>query len=150
VTVKYHRPRYAMAQKLRRGPGVAVPEAVRRAEANVEAMREELLAELGAGIDALETLLRPPGQGPGLIQAAYDQTQLLIAVAGACGLDGAASAAHGLCELLDRMSRGRFEAEPIAVHVRALRLLGQPGAVSEEEGAQILQGLEKVCSRYGD
>lgn len=147
MTVKYHRPNYAITPKIRNGKGMAIPDAVRQAEANVEAMRDSLSGELAAKIDQMEVLLA--GRSP-KVDPVYDLAEGLIAVAGACGLNGAASAAHSLCELLDRMSAAdRFDREPIMVHLSALRLLSLSGAVAEDEAGQILDGLERVCARYG-
>lgn len=149
MSIMYHRPKYAIAQKVRRGKGVAIPDAVRRAEANVEAMRGDLSLELAQKIDKMEALLAA-APAPSQVTPVYDLAEGLIAVAGACGLSGAAKAAHSLCELLDRMGAAeRFDREPVMVHLQALRLLSQSDGLPDAASAQILDGLERVCSRYG-
>lgn len=145
----YHRPKYALALKVRRGKGMAIPEAVRKAQANVEAMRGDLSVELARKIDQMEALLAA-APGPAQVKPVYDIAEGLIAVAGACGLGGAAKAAHSLCELLDRMGgAGRFDRDPVMVHLQALRLLSATEALPEAAAAQVLDGLDRVCSRYG-
>lgn len=150
MSVKYHRPRYELAAQVRKGTGLAVPEAVSRAEANVEAMREDLARDLAAKVETLEPLLEPVVVGSQDPRAVYDLAEGLIAVAGACGFSDAARAAHSLCELLDRMAtREAYDTEPLMVHVRALRLLIQPAPLPKEASEQILSGLDKVCGRFG-
>lgn len=149
MSVKYHRPKYEMAVQLRRGAGIAIPEAVSRAEANLEAMREDLARDLSAKVETLEPLLARLVASDRDARVIYDIAEGLIAVAGACGFSDAARAAHSLCELLDRMEvRGGYEREPLMVHVRALRLLIQPDPLPGEASEQILVGLDKVCGRF--
>ena len=142
-TMKLHRPRYRIAAQLRRGPGLSVAHAVRRAEAAVAELREALLAEVDTQIALAEAAI-----GDGLAgdrttaERIYDSADRLAGVAGACGFPAVAEAALGACDLIDWMREVRWEPKALAVHVAALRVLR--GGASGLAAAQVLEGLTRV------
>ena len=149
--VKTHRVKYRLADKLRRGPGIGVAAALARAEAAVAGMRDQLLAEVDTHIAAAEVALAGcrPGAADAEMLRLSDCGERLIGIAGACGMGPLADASLGLCDLIDWMQQAsRFEAEALAVHVAALRLLRSNE--STEAAAQVLGGLARVRARYLD
>lgn len=148
--VKVHKPRHTLPKKLRTGPMMDVPSAVKRAEAAVAQIADKLLDAVDADIEtaeaALADYLRTPGPAP--MQAIYDCGDRLAGIAAACGLRPLADAALGTCELLDGMTAtGRSDPRAVAVHVSALRLLRQQGDAGADA---VLAGLAKVRERFAD
>lgn len=149
--VKTHRVTYPLAQKVRRGPRIGVAMAITRAEAAVAGMRDRLLSQVDEQIAAAELALQEHssnGSDAALAQLA-DCGEQLIGISGACGLPALADAALGLCDLLDWMQQSsRFQAQALAVHVAALRLL----RAKEDAGAarHVLDGLARVRARVVD
>lgn len=149
--VKVHKPRHALAKKLRSGTLMDIPSAVRRAEAAVAAISDKLLEAVDADIDRAEAALAEYLAAPGSaepLQRIYDCGDRLAGIGAAVGLGPLADAALGTCELLDVMSTSsRSDPRAVAVHVSALRLLRQP----DDEGSEsVLSGLARVRERFAD
>jgi hypothetical protein len=80
----------------------------------------------------------------------YDRSGRLIGVASACARPSIDSALLSLCDLLDHLrARQAWDAEPVMVHVNALKLLAATPELEGGPGAQsILDGLCRVSERY--
>lgn len=136
---------YRLAEQLRRGDLVQVSVAVRRAEAMVEEMQDELMIAVDAEIDAAEKLVGTIR--PGAVSPLYECAERLFGIAGACHMKVLSDAALGLCDLLDWMQDGdRWDAASVHVHVGALRVLRREK--SEVACDSVLAGLRKVRRKH--
>lgn len=63
-------------------------------------------------------------------------------VADAAGLDAVGAVARGVCVMLDGLiSLGVWHTEALCIHLRALRLVGDPDGPTSEEGRRIIEDL---------
>ena len=74
----------------------------------------------------------------------------MICVPSVCGLTSMDTALISLSDLLDYLKgQQRWDANAVAVHLRALRLLLHTEGAADAAGTQaILAGLRKVSQRY--
>lgn len=125
--------------------GVTVLAALRGAARETADLREEGRAILAEVILALETAADSPA-GAEWLDRVYAAARDIIEV---CPAEAPAlhRAAYSLCDLVDLQQRlGRPDAPPVAVHVRAIRLLAAPD-VSDAVAAPVLEGLRAVLER---
>ena len=148
-TARFSIPKIRLAALLRKPGGRTVADAIQKAEANLESIKQDCRNELLSLVDQADEKFAVLGEG-------FDEAGLtdLYAVAargigngafaGAPGVDQALSS---LCDLLDHLRTGeRLDREAIGVHLRAWRLLlieNLPPAGADE----ILSGLQKVSAR---
>jgi hypothetical protein len=150
TSVRFVFPKPRLNELLRMPGGLAVAEAVERAQANLETIKPTCRAELLALLELCEA-------GSSSLEDAYDEPAVTglysLAVKGigagdVCGAPAVDIALTSLCDLLDHLrTLGRYDHEAVGVHVRAWRLLmttDLPKAGAE----QVLDGLLKVSSRY--
>jgi hypothetical protein len=125
--------------------GRTVMAALRAAEAETADLREEGRALLTEAIAALEAAAIQPLCETWL-EGVYRASAGVIDICPP-DLPALGKAAWSLCDLADRQRRtGRIDAPPIAVHVAAIRSLGQPG-LDPKTAAPLLLGLEALLAR---
>ncbi|MFN3512935.1 MAG: hypothetical protein ACK41C_07820 [Phenylobacterium sp.] len=150
--VKIHTPPVRLAKLLRTPGGLPVAEALQKAGAGLESLRGECLSELDQVLQAAEAIAARAGgeYDAELTAELYGVVSTPIGVAGVCGLQSVETALLSLCDLLDRLkAKGGWDANAVAVHLRAFRLLLHTEAAKDDAGTRaILDGLRKVSQRY--
>lgn len=133
---------------LRQPGGITVGHAIRKAEENLEGIREASLRAVDGQIGQIEAAVRKAGARP----SAFDREEIyrlageIHGVAGVFGLEQLGEAAFSLCELVDHLGEAdRWSAQAIAVHLSALRLFRHPEA--NLDGKAVLAGLQRVVER---
>lgn len=149
-SVRFVFPKPRLAELLKLPGGLPVTEALERAQANLDAIKPTCAAELVALLELCEAGFAGLGES-------YDDEGLAglyaVAVKGigagkVCGAPAVDVALTSFCDLLDHLrTHHRYDREAIGVHVRAWRLLMNPG-LPEAGCNQILDGLRKVSERY--
>lgn len=144
--VKVHRPRYRLADKLRRGDQITASRALAQARTRVDSLRGKTLEAVDqelALLDAAAAFSDPNARAEALIAAADRLGALVCALE---KLQDMATVAFGLCQLVERMRQsGRWDDNAVTVHISTLRLLRQ--GVSQMEAQVLLAGLQKVLAR---
>ena len=130
--------------------GKTVADAIRAAEARIEAIRGSCVASLddqAARLAAIAADAR--GEPPtGDIARLYAVADEIFAVAGAFRLEALAEAAYGLCDLIECFrGSGEVNWPAIDVHVAGIRLLC---AGRGEAEPSVMEGLRQVRSRFID
>lgn len=125
--------------------GRTVMAALRGAEAETAGLRDEGRALLMEAIAVLEAA-QADAKDESWLEAIYRASSAIIDICPP-DLPLLGKAAWSLCDLTDRQRRyGRLEAAPIAVHIKAIRTLGQTG-LDPQAAAPLLLGLEALLSR---
>jgi hypothetical protein len=135
--------------KIARSPGgKSVDEAVRGAEARIEAVRDKCVAALSTKADQLAALSAGDrGAGATMtMEGLYNISNAIFGVACVYELDALAEAACSLCDLLHGFRNGEpVNWSAVDVHVDGIRLL----ATGRSEGAaSVLAGLRQVRARF--
>lgn len=141
--VKY---RTNLQRKMSAPGGSTLAEAVRKAEAGVEARRGAAMQAIDGVVAALEAACveRSPDGGP----AVYALAAGVVDMAGFYDTGPFHTAAFSLCEIAARMNEtGRWDWPSVQVHVRALRLILQEDFRESEGTRAVLDGLEALCRR---
>lgn len=141
--VKY---RTNLQRKMSAPGGSTLAEAVRKAEAGVEARRGAAMQAINDAVTALEAACveRRPDGGP----AVYELAAGVVDMAGFYDTGPFHTAAFSLCEIAARMNEtGRWDWPSTQVHVRALRLILQDDFQENEGTRAVLDGLEALCRR---
>jgi len=150
--VSIHVPEVRLAKLIRAPGGKPVAEAMRDAAAGLETLQSECLARLSTVLDTCESLAaRADGAfDPAVVRDLYDAVGRTIGVPTACGLGPVDTMLSSLADLLDYLGEQRtWEANAVAVHLRAFRLLLRTESARDTAGTQaILEGLRKVSQRY--
>ena len=149
--VHYYRPKMKLAKLLREPGGKTVAEAVKDASAGLEALSAECLDEVDAFIVRIEAAFAalPADFDAEALRGLYLAVNGLIGLPGIVGLSELETAAYSLADLTDRMiAAGRFEREPVRVHVQALRLLRRPDLLSVAALGEVLAGLAQVRDKF--
>lgn len=149
-TVRFVFPKVRLTEILKTPGGLTVAEALERAQTNLEEIRPTCIADLTALLEYAEAGLKQlpePADDAGLADL-YAIAVRGIGAGAVCGVPAVDEALTSLCDLIDHLrTRGRFDREAVAVHVRAWRLLMNPDL--PDGGAEpVLDGLRKVTSRY--
>ncbi len=152
MSVKIHTPPVRLAKLLRTPGGLPVAEAVQRAGAGLLSLRQDCLAELKAMLEVAEAVAGRAGDGfdAEVLAELYAVVSKPIGVPSVCGLTSMDTALVSLSDLLDYLKgQQRWDANAVAVHLRALRLLLHTEGAAAAAGTQaILAGLRKVSQRY--
>ena len=152
MSVKIHTPPVRLAKLLRTPGGLPVAEAVQRAGAGLLSLRQDCLAELKAMLEVAEAVAGRAGDGfdAEALAELYAVVSKPIGVPSVCGLTSMDTALISLSDLLDYLKgQQRWDANAVAVHLRALRLLLHTEGAADAAGTQaILAGLRKVSQRY--
>lgn len=150
--VKFHVPQVRLAKLLRTPGGTPVAEAIARAGQGLESLKTECLAELKTVLEQAEACAaKADGKfDPAVVDELYAIVATPIGVPSVCGLQSVDTALISLSDLLDYLKgQQRWDANAVAVHLRAFRLLLHTEGAKDVAGAQaILAGLRKVSQRY--
>lgn len=150
--VKIHVPEVRLAKLLRTPGGRPVDEALHLAQDGLETLRQPCLDELAAALARAQACMaRFTDQfDAGLLRELYDIASAPIGTPSLCGLNAIDAVLVSLCDLLDGLrTSGRWEREPVIVHVQAFQLLLQ-GRLQGAEAEVILDGLRRVTRRYAE
>ena len=143
--VKRSRMRPRLAQLIGQPGGIYACEALARAEAALETMREPLLGSIDEALAQLERLAEPFSAEA--IPALYRLSSDIIGISLAERSDGVERAARSLCELLDEASPGDPTIRAgVAVHIASLKLLHRRSA-AELDQTSILEGLGRILTK---
>ncbi|GAA0530559.1 hypothetical protein FHS83_002568 [Rhizomicrobium palustre] len=134
--------------------GISREQAVQAAGERVESLREKFLAAIPNEIGALEEIL---ARGGGKTISEADLQEMLtladqvLTLSGTYGLTRLDTVVKRFCDLAMGMIDKKLDpAAPVAVHLRAMRLVS-PGAaeLSDAEAAHVLDGLVSIHIHYG-
>jgi len=149
-SVRFVFPKVRLAEILKAPGGLAVADALERAQANLESIKPTCIAEMAALVELAESHFDQLGE-------AFDDDALAeiyaIAVRGigggaVCGAPALDNALTSLCDLLDALrNTRRYDREAIGVHIRSWRLLMNVD-FPPAGAASVLDGLLKVSARY--
>jgi hypothetical protein len=143
------RPR--LAQLMAEKGGLYVGEALKRADAALEVLREPSLQGIDGHIVALDVLLVAEVDAAALIKGLYDRAADIISLSGAECNAAVEVAARSLCELLDELPERVGVLSPsilaaLQVHVASIKLLHRTPA-DPAVHAPILQGLASLLDK---
>lgn len=151
---KIHFPKTRFAELAARAGGITQESAVNGALKNIESARADSDSMIAKAIEATETIVYAPHPNSRLseeeLRAILRHGDQIVTLAGMFCYERLDIAARSLCDLTDGMLiAGLFEAAPIVVHVKAVRLMA-PGSVelSPDEANRVFAGLEKVLSHF--
>jgi hypothetical protein len=147
MTVLKKKVKLALTKQIKTPGGIGVSAAIMRANKAVEGMRDKLLETVDSHIAEAEAAMAGIDGTPESLARLYEAADQIVAIAGACNLDGVVEAALGLCDLVDWLQQeGKVENRGLEVHVAAFKLL----RASAEPAANdpVLAGLKKVRERY--
>jgi len=152
MSVKIHTPPVRLAKLLRTPGGLPVAEAVQRAGAGLQSLRKDCLVELQTVLDEAEACAARAGDAfdADLLAELYGVVSKPIGTPSICGLASVDTALISLSDLLDYLKgQQRWDANAVAVHLRAFRLLLHTEGAADAAGTQaILAGLRKISQRY--
>ena len=146
----YHEPPKRLAQLMKRSGGVAVADALRRADDGLAAMQDACIGSIGRATDRMAQALvrlRMDPRGPEPLIELYAAADEVIGLAGAAGQEDVGAGAYSLCELVDRFQGGApVKPAAIQVHLDAFALLRRPEAETGGPRARraVLDGLKQV------
>lgn len=149
--VRQHFPANRLAAALAIARPRSVEQSLQQAADNIGQLTQECSAHVDAGLASLETALQnwPAEPCEALLLQIYRSSLRMVGVASIAGLDHLDQAAASLCDVADGLfAKELWEREPIAVHVRAMRLLRCPNSLGQRGASILLAGLAKVRIRY--
>lgn len=95
------------------------------------------------------TLDELPGTIPDALQLAYRRAAEIRDLGGTFGAPQVTAVADSLCELLYRLhSAGLYNAQAIAMHLSALRLVCAADTASDATNGALLAGLRQMVAKY--
>jgi hypothetical protein len=147
--VRFSYPENRMKKLLEEPGGLTQRDALGRAHQNIGMIRHEIVAEVERNIAELTKAAARAAQDAEDMSARrdlYTHANVVVGLAGSCGLDDVGKAAFSLCELVDRYGTDRWDAAYVAVHLNALSALGE-GKGTPQSRAAILDGLNQVVAR---
>ena len=129
--------------------GLTKAAAAGAAEANLETIRDECIAEVDRDFDLLRRSAADPGiRGAlGVQREIYAHANSIAGIAGCCGLGEMGEAAFSLCELVDRqIVAGAWNDDAVSVHINAMSLLrGLDVTLTPKDRRSMLAGLRSVA-----
>jgi len=132
-----------MAQK----GGMYVAEALKRADATLETLREPSLTGIDAYIIALDALLASDADDRAKIEGLYARAGDIVSLCGAERNEAVQVAARSLCELLDEADTlSPAVRAGVQVHIASIKLLHRTDSDPAMHDV-ILQGLAKVLEK---
>ena len=150
--VQIHVPEVRLAKLLRAPGGKPVADAMRDAHAGLASLQVDCLKELASVLDRCEAISAraPEGYDDAVTTELYETVSATIGVATACNLGPIDTMLVSLADLLDYLREQKvWEANALAVHLRAYRLLLHTEAARDGAGTDaILEGLRKVSQRF--
>lgn len=150
-SVRFMFPENKLAKLIRAPGGKAAAEAVRDAQANLEALHEEGMATLEAALIDAEAAFAaaPKTYDEALLDTLYRIGAETIGVAGVCGMAPVETVLTSLCDLLEHFKTNKlWDLVAIDVHIRSYRLLLGDGGKTGAGVQAILAGLRRVTERY--
>jgi len=145
--VKKSRMKPRLGQLMTQKGGMYVAEALKRADATLETLREPSLTGIDAYIAALDALLASGLDDAARVAALYARSSDIVSLSGAERNAAVQVAARSLCDLLDEADG--LSASTLAgvqVHVASIKLLHRaPDSPALHE--PILQGLASVLEK---
>jgi hypothetical protein len=150
--VQIHVPEVRLAKLIRTPGGKPVADAMRDAHKGLESLQADCLGELSQVLEKCEASTTRAGGvfHDGVVGELYALVSSTIGVATACNLKPIDTMLVSLADLLDHMKEQKsWEANAVAVHLRAFRLLLKTEAARDGTGTQaILEGLRKISQRF--
>jgi hypothetical protein len=145
--VKKSRMKPRLGQLMSQKGGMYVAEALKRADATLETLREPSLSGIDDYITALDNLLIAEIDNALRIEKLYARAGDIVSLSGAERNDAVQLAARSLCDLLDEAS----ELTPtvlagVKVHVASIKLLHRADSDPATHGV-ILQGLASLLEK---
>jgi hypothetical protein len=146
--VKKSRMRPRLAQLIsQKDGGLYVAEALKRADAALETLREPSLTGIDDYIAALDALLASSAEDHARIEGLYARAADIVSLCGAERNEAVQVAARSLCELLDEADGLTPSAlAGVKVHIGSIKLLHRADADPALQGP-ILQGLASVLEK---
>jgi hypothetical protein len=145
--VKKSRMRPRLGQMMAQKGGMYVAEALKRADATLEVLREPSLAGIGDYLISLDTLLASSLEDEVKVEQLYARASDIVSLSGAERNDAVQVAARSLCNLLDEADGlNATVVAGVKVHIASIRLLHR-AAADPTTHAIILQGLASVLEK---
>lgn len=146
--VKKSRMKPRLGQLMSQKGGMYVAEALKRADATMETLREPSLSGIDAHITAFDALLTSGLDDAALIEGLYARAGDIVSLSGAERSEAVQIAARSLCDLLDEAHcLTPSVLAGIKVHVASIKLLHRaPNDPTLQE--PILQGLASVLEKH--
>jgi hypothetical protein len=150
--VTFHVPENKLSKLLKTPGGTPVVEAVAAAQQGLLGLQDDCLADLSQMLIEAEGAAAKAGAGfdADLVEQLYGRVSAAIGVPTACGMEPVDTALISLSDLLDNLQeRAVWDAEPVAVHLRAIRLMLNVAEARQGVAAQgLLDGLRQVSQRF--
>ena len=145
--VKKSRMRPRLGQLMAQKGGMYVAEALKRADATLETLREPSLVGIDDYIAALEILLASDAESATRIERLYARAADIVSLCGAERNEAVQVAARSLCDLLDEAGALTPSVQAgVKVHIASIKLLHRADANSAMHDI-ILQGLASVLEK---
>ena len=145
--VKKSRMRPRLGQLMAQKGGMYVAEALKRADATLETLREPSLVGIDDYIAALEILLASDAESATRIERLYARAADIVSLCGAERNEAVQVAARSLCDLLDEAGALTPSVQAgVKVHIASIKLLHRADANSSMHDI-ILQGLASVLEK---
>lgn len=130
--------------------GVTMDEAVQAADANLETIREKVVAEIEAIVERMQavgTILRT-GPDERALEELYTLANSVVGMAGVFGMAALGQVSYSLCDLVDRMrTRKKWDGAAMQVHMDSLRLV-RSGTQGDGDGHRaVIAALRQVVER---
>ena len=140
-----------LAKSMSAKGGMSASEALSRAQAAVNEIREPTIAAIDANLKEIYGLGEQLKAGGAFDEEALQQMYIcanrVVAMGGVFGLGELGKAAYSLCELVSRFQTlERFQWQMVQVHLDGLRLLRTPGDHPAAIRDEVLAGLRQVAT----
>ncbi|ANP46773.1 hypothetical protein [Candidatus Viadribacter manganicus] len=141
---RFFYPEVRLKRLLKEPGGLRVVDALDRADAAIDAIRDDCLLAIDGKIAAISSAAKREGHP----DARYTLSNEIYAEAGALGLAELSDVAHNLCELLSLERKEDVSEQAVRVHVDAMRALRSP-AVSANGTLRraVLAELHRLAAR---
>lgn len=144
--VRTHRVENKLAHAITTNGGLTIGDALQRAQQAVEDVREECMAALDAKIAEIDAATASAGRAD--VERVYRLANEILSEAGAFGLMELSEAGRSLCELTSNWRDMAIDAEPIRVHVVAMKSLRRPDVEGNTAlRSAVLEGLRQVTAK---
>jgi chemotaxis protein histidine kinase CheA len=148
IAIPAHVKRFA--NLVNRPGGQTAEEAIGAASANLETIRDRVVAAIDTTVQQMQALgvLLHAGSDPAAVEEMYKLANTVVGLAGTAGLGSLGDVSYSLCELIDRLRMARiWNIQAIQLHLDALRRL-QNTAPGEQAAAQaVTDALRRVVAR---
>lgn len=140
-----------LTQLVKRGAGIAVGEAVKRADAALESLEDASLAIIDEELAAIDLLYGAgnPDRASLSLDQLYEHASRIIDAGGGLPGSGVEEAARAICELVARSRASKIrDCDAVDVHVATLKVLRAQGQkLSSAQRKTVLQGLSDVTDK---